>query len=502
MSVVRNYMKMFIVVCLGFGLWLTVPGTGHASASSPVLVKEWTEFYGNPSDYNEPGDAAPTADGGMVILGDKTERAGYITKLHVIKTDKNGAVEWDKEFFDDQYDTDALHGYTITQVSDGGYIIGAAVKDNSDGKPIYRAYLLKLSPVGQQEWGQLYGIQVNNPVNSVKETKDGGFIVTSSTYNVSDTAPAYILKTDRDGKKEWEHNFRNDATQDFGDGQLFRDVVQASGGGYWAIGDTQGIDVPRSYPVLVKYDSSGKVEFKRTKETLDWGRLSYKQIEPAPDSDGYIMLNAEGLWKVNKEGQTLWSKRLTDSSPELSDTNFDYIKPLDTGYLVFGSTRERGDLVTVKINLSGYIISTVHQEIPEPVSTGVVRAYLPDGGLALLGKTENAEQLELTKFKSVPPTEQPGETDGVYTLDSDEYSLTVNHTIDLIALFKKADGGVIPVTAESKISVENPEIASIDKAGDITGLSPGLTQITAEYQGYKATATLLVVRPYLPNYME
>ncbi|MNR15103.1 hypothetical protein D3C85_1316190 [compost metagenome] len=148
----------------------------------------------------------------------------------------------------------------------------------------------------------------------------------------------------------------------------------------------------------------------------------------------------------------------------------------------------------MKINLSGYIISTVHQEIPEPVSTGVVRAYLPDGGLALLGKTETAEQLELTKFKSVPPTEQPGETDGVYTLDSDEYSLTVNH--------KKADGGVIPVTAESKISVENPEIASIDKAGDITGLSPGLTQITAEYQGYKATATLLVVRPYLPNYME
>lgn len=497
MPVVRNYVRMFLVVCLGLGLSLSEPVTGNA-ASTPVLEKEWTGLYGDPQNFNEPRDAEPTRDGGMVILADKTGRADYITKLNVIKTDKNGAAEWSKEFFDQQYDTDALHGYTIAQTSDGGYIIGAAVKDNSDGRPVYRAYLLKLSPLGTKEWGRLYAIAVDNPVNSVRETADGGFIVTSSTYNRSDTAPAYILKTDRDGQKEWEHSFQN-STQSFADGQAFRDAIPASDGGYWAIGDTQSINASLSYPLLVKYDATGKVVFKRTKETADWGRLSYKQVESAPEGDGYTMLNAEGLWKINKEGQTLWSKRLTDSSPELSGTSFDYLKPVDHGYLVLGSTRDRSDLVTVKVNLNGNVTTITHQEIPESASNGVIRAYLPDGGLALLGKTENAEQLTLTKYKSVTPGEEPGETDGVLTLDSDEYSLTVNHTIDLIALFRKLDGSIIPVTAESKLSIERPEIASVDKDGNITGISPGLTQITAEYQGYKATATLLVVRPYVPN---
>ncbi|RUT36492.1 hypothetical protein EJP77_05840 [Paenibacillus zeisoli] len=498
MPVVRKYVKLFMVVCLGFGLSLSESGTGNASAGSPVLEKEWTQFYGDSSNYNEPRDVAPTADGGMVILADKTGRTDYITKLNVIKTDKNGTVEWDKEFFDNQYDTDALHGYTITQVSDGGYIIGAAVKDNSDGRPIYVAYLLKLSSSGSKEWGRIYVSKVANPVNSVRETSDGGFIVTSSTYNRSDTAPAYILKTDRDGKKEWEQTFSN-SLENFGAGQSFWDAVPALDGGYWAIGDTQNVNLPRSYPLLVKYSSSGKFVSRRIKESLDWGRLSYKQIEAAPEGDGYTMLNAEGLWKVGSDGQTLWNKRLTDSSPELSGTSFDYLKPSDHGYEVIGSTKDRGDLVTVKVSLGGKIISVLHQDIPASASTGGFRAYLPDGGLALLGTSENAEQLNLTSFKSALPGGEPGEIDGVFTLDSDEYSLTVNQSIDLIALFKKSDGSVIPVTGESKFSIEHPEIASIDEAGDITGLSPGITQITAEYQGYKATATLLVVRPYLPK---
>ncbi|WP_433946031.1 hypothetical protein [Paenibacillus sp. SN-8-1] len=499
MPIVRNYVKLFMVVCLGLSLSLSESGTGNASAGSPVLEKEWTEFYGDSSNYNEPRDVAPTADGGMVILADKTGRENYITKLNVIKTDKNGAVEWDKEFFDSQYDTDALHGYTITQVSDGGYIIGAAVKDNSDGRPSYVAYLLRLSSDGSKKWGRIYISKVvENPVNSVRETADGGFIVTSSTYNRSDTAPAYILKTNRDGKKEWERTFSN-SLENFGAGQSFRDAVPALDGGYWAIGDTQNVNLPRSYPLLVKYSSSGKFVSRRIKESLDWGRLSYKQIEAAPEGDGYTMLNAEGLWKVNKDGQTQWNKRLTDSSPELLGTSFDYLKPVDHGYEVIGTTKDRGDLVTVKVSLGGKITSVLHQDIPASASTGGYRAYLPNGGLALLGKTENAEQLNLTRYKSVLPGDEPGETDGIYTLDSNEYSLTVNHTIDPIALFMKSDGSVIPVTGESKLSIKHPEIATIDEAGNITGLSPGLTQITAEYQGYTATATLLVVPPYVQN---
>lgn len=499
MKLLRKYLKMCTAVCIGLSLWSGQADSSYAASSSPILVKEWTQFYGNTANYNEPRHVAPTSDGGSVILGGTTARDGFITKIYVVKTDKEGKEEWANEYFEDKYDTEAIHGYNIRQTKDGGYLIGGAVKDDSGGKFVYRAYLLKLSASGEREWGQMYGNSLDNPVNEVKETRDGGYIATTSTYNMSGTAPAYIVKVGPTGAKEWEHYFKYNEIEDYSDDQMFGDVIETDNGDYWAVGTTRVFEAPQSYPLLVKYDASGKVKSKRTKQTSDWGRLSYHHIERAPERDGYLLLNVAGLWKVNEEGQTVWNKKLTDTTPELANTDLYNMAPAAGGFLINGKNRVTGDHVTVTVNSRGEILEAFSQEIPGYSLTKINRVPIPGGGLLLLGKTDNAEQLELIKFKSVTPNENPGGNEGTYYLDSEEYSITVNTTIDIVALFKKTDGTIIPVTTDTRFTIEHPGIASIDNQGNITGLAPGLTKVTAEYQGYKAEATVLIVRPYIPN---
>lgn len=463
--------------------------------SSFKLDAEWNHLYGDPANYNTPDHVAPTADGGFVILSDSTNREhSYPTKLHVIKTYSEGNTEWETDFFDDRDGTEVYRGHVIQQVSDGGYIIGAGLQGEGAS---YHAYLLKLSPTGEVEWNRLYLTSPINPVNSVRETSDGGFIVTSSTSNHSDTMPAYIFKTDKDGNKEWDHIFRysGGGPTDFRDGQVFYSTTETSDGGFWVVG--RYYDSSTSYPLLVKYNASGKLISKRIKESLDWGRLDYKQIMPSADGKGYIMLNAEGLWEIDRSGNTLWNLRLTDSSPELNNISFLQMNRVDDGYLVFGKDQTSDDHVILKLNAEGKTVDVLHQEIPGYTGNFNVASLLQSGGLAYLNSIESSAYLQLTKFKLVSQGEQPVE--GEFFLDDSEYSVTVNDMIDIVALYKKPDGTVLPVTKETRFSIENPEIASIDEEGNIIGLAPGLTSVNAEYNGQTAAASLLVVKPYVPK---
>ncbi|MET3549002.1 hypothetical protein ABID47_005634 [Paenibacillus favisporus] len=496
-TALRKPAMMLMALVTGICLWGSQTATSYAGMSSSQLEAEWTQLYGDPANYNTPDHVAPTADGGFVMLSDLTSRTFGPTSLHVIKTDASGGTEWETDFFDEHYVTEAYHGYDIQQTRDGGYIIGAGLDDRSDGGPLYRAYLLKLSSTGQVEWSRAYSTVFENPVNSVQETSDGGFIVTSSTYNRSDTAPAYVFETDKDGNLRWDHTFRysGGGPIDFRDGQVFNAAAETSDGGFWVVG--RYYDSSTYYPLLVKYNASGKLISKRMKETSDWGRLDYKQIMPSADGKGYIMLNAEGLWEIDRSGNTLWNLRLTDSSRELDDISFLQMNRVDDGYLVFGKDQTSDDHVILKLNAEGKTVDVLRQEIPGYTGNFNHAALLQDGGFVYLNSIESSAYLQLTKFKLVSQGEQPGE--GEFFLDDSEYSVTVNDMIDIVALLKKPDGTVLPVTKETRFSIENPEIASIDEEGNIIGLAPGLTSIKAEYNGQTAAASLLVVKPYVPK---
>lgn len=90
----------------------------------------------------------------------------------------------------------------------------------------------------------------------------------------------------------------------------------------------------------------------------------------------------------------------------------------------------------------------------------------------------------------------PGNPDGVFYLDSEDYSLLVGEQFETVALFKNKDGKVVNVTAETVYNTKNSKIVTVDQDGTLTGVSKGVTQITATYKGYTYTASVLVVVPY------
>ncbi|GIP58496.1 hypothetical protein MKX50_02590 [Paenibacillus sp. FSL W8-0186] len=90
--------------------------------------------------------------------------------------------------------------------------------------------------------------------------------------------------------------------------------------------------------------------------------------------------------------------------------------------------------------------------------------------------------------------EQPGP--GYFFLDSDEYSLSIGTELDVAAYFTDESGLTSLVTKETVFTVDDPNIVSLDEAGNIRGISPGITYITAAYNGLTYRASVWVVRPY------
>lgn len=84
-----------------------------------------------------------------------------------------------------------------------------------------------------------------------------------------------------------------------------------------------------------------------------------------------------------------------------------------------------------------------------------------------------------------------------FHLDSEEYSITVGHQFEVEGLLSSASGGTNRVSDPIIFFSANPNILTIDSYGTITGISPGITKITAIYQGQIVEASVGVFRPYV-----
>ncbi|USB31929.1 Ig-like domain-containing protein [Paenibacillus sp. YPG26] len=124
----------------------------------------------------------------------------------------------------------------------------------------------------------------------------------------------------------------------------------------------------------------------------------------------------------------------------------------------------------------------------EPGEGGVISLPNPPG---------SKDTIHVGGVKNNPPyTTIPVFTPGSFYLDSTEYSITTGDTLDTVALFKTDSGSVQTLHAQVYYSSNHPDIAQIDSQGNITGIRPGLAQITAVHAGLQFTASVLVVSPY------
>ncbi len=185
-----------------------------------------------------------TSDGGFVIVGSQNSFTAGGYDIGFLKADQNGNLVWLKNFGGTQDDW----GYSVKRTSDGGFIItGFTESTGLGGRDVW---LIKTDSDGNEQWTRPYGGVEDDEGRDVDETSDGGFIITGKTKSFgAGNEDVGFLKTDQAGNLIWITTYGG-GQNDFG-----YSVKQTSDGGYIITGGTYSFGAGSADVWLIKTES-------------------------------------------------------------------------------------------------------------------------------------------------------------------------------------------------------------------------------------------------------
>ncbi len=337
----------------------------------------WTKTFGG--TLNDEGySVQQTTDGGYIITGYTDSYGAGNSDIWLIKTNTEGDTLWTKTFGGGGYE----QGRSVQQTTDGGYIITGHT--SSYGAGWDDVYLIKTDSEGETLWTKTFGGTLPDGGNSVQQTTDGGYIITGKTYSYSgshniDDEDVWLIKTDPEGNTLW--------TKTWGGwgGDVGYSVKQTTDGGYIITGvvDFYGQYTTGHNVWLIKTNPEGETLWKKIFSApyhLYYGnRDDGKSVQQTTDG-GYIITGRTAIYpegvgdvwllKTNTEGDTLWTMKFGGNS---ADAGYSVQQTTDGGYIITGWTCSYGagwgDVYLIKVS-------------PEPVTVSV-----PDTTYGVAGDT-------------------------------------------------------------------------------------------------------------------
>jgi hypothetical protein len=340
-------------------------------------IVQWEKIY---KGYDATGYCVqPTIDKGYIIVGTTYSKAWDNYNIILLKTDRNGLIQWRKDFDKGNYDC----GRYIQQTSDDGYILtgetysfngktsdvwiiktdnegnisinitlpikgwGLSIQQTNDGNYIISGghnvrnshfsysemLLIKINSAGNIVWDKNYrGLGWGW---DVQQTNDDGYIVCGGYPSIN------LLKFNKYGKLEWEKHFRK------GEWDEPFSVRQTYDGGYIIVGATLNREDRNGDVLLIKTDEKGNMEWNKTFYQIgcdEWGYSIFQTKD-----EGYIFsssktsmsitgFNQLWLFKIDKFGNEQWIKKFEnvfgfeDEGPGIT------IQPTnDDGFIIIGT---------------------------------------------------------------------------------------------------------------------------------------------------------------------
>jgi len=261
----------------------------------------WARTYGGTS-HDAGLSVQQTSDGGYIITGWTESYGAGGSDVYLIKTDVSGdtlpaedGTGWTRTYGGTTTDC----GWSVQETQDGGYIITGATWRDTTGYP--DIYLIKTNSSGDTLWTRAYGGAAWDIGFFVRQTRDGGYIITGYTNSSGAGAcDAYLIKTDASGKIVWTKTYGG-TNDDIG-----ASVQQTSDGGYIIAGETDSYGAGRGDVYLIKTDASGNVKMKLTQKELEKVVIITKvsegsQAENVGLKEGDIIVEYDGVQIITPE---------------------------------------------------------------------------------------------------------------------------------------------------------------------------------------------------------
>ena len=269
-----------------------------------------------------------TTDGGYAFAGltISYNTTNVPQSMYVVKTDANGAVQWNTSYEHPLFTSIGV-ATDMIQTTDGGYAVAGVSTQSSMG-------LVKLDATGTVQWSKQYDTAADlfDDVNAMVQTPDGGYLLAALAVN----GKMVLIKTDAVGEIEWSKAYDSG----FGTGTPY-DVVVALGGGYAVCGHqsntSQGLHV-------LRVDENGDVLWgKRYGMDIDLAHA----IAATPDSGfvvagftysyGFAVYGQEQdafVVKIDQGGGLEWARAFGDTM--LSEIFYGVVPTSDGGYAMAG----------------------------------------------------------------------------------------------------------------------------------------------------------------------
>lgn len=314
------------------------------SSAQEITFQKTIGWYSSDYGYS----VFNTIDGGFITAGRTSSFNQSDDDVYLTKTDSDGNLIWSKALGGDGTDI----GYDIQQTADQGYIITGIT--TSFGLGTAHVYLIKTNAIGDPDWSKAF----TGYGQSVRETTDGGYIVAGYSFNFPNSDDIALIKTDINGDTLW--------TKIIGgtESDRAKAVRQTEDGGYIITGQTQSFGVAYSDVFLIKTDSTGNILWSKTygggdneyahdvQQTLDGGYIvtGYTWSFSSGSGDVYVI-------KTDSVGNLLWANAYGGTGYDLGHS---VIQTSDGAYIVTGSTNSFGagneDVYLIRINSNGSLL--------------------------------------------------------------------------------------------------------------------------------------------------
>ncbi len=314
-------------------LLLAIPAlclAAHASAAdAPDTL--WVKTYGGLlADYCG-YSVEQTGDGGYIFVGASESPFYYMYDICLVKTDRDGEVDWSRTYVWDAADV----GYSVHPTRDGGFIVTGCT--TSFGTGSHDIYLLKVDGSGGVLWTRVYGSPALDMAFSVRQTRpDGGYVA----VGVTNRAPSHLndillLKTDENGDSVWLRTYGGEKDD------VARSVEQTADGGFVIGGTTESFGAGGLDLYLMRTDEKGDTLWTRTfggsgdelgtsvRQTTDGGFVVVGTTASfGAGCDDVFMVRTDG------DGNPLWTKTFGGPGYE---TGLSIVQTADSGFIITGS---------------------------------------------------------------------------------------------------------------------------------------------------------------------